>query len=111
MKTAFFTSGGITIKATAMSSAGMGFLSRLVTFGVSEDYAFERCIYFEYIFVTIEYMVNANTVKNIKAQLQEKEDTITRIMNIITDPSLPPSIAKAKAIDIYVGHMMTVKES
>lgn len=39
-----------------MNSAGMGFLSRLATSGVSEDYAFERCIYFEYIFVTIEYL-------------------------------------------------------
>ena len=55
MRSAQFTKGNTTIKATAISSAGMGFLANLVCRGwYTEEEAFDLCHEYKDKYVSIE---------------------------------------------------------
>ena len=55
MQTATFTKDSVTIKATALSDAGMGFISNLVCSGwYTEAEAFDLCYEYKNSYVSIE---------------------------------------------------------
>lgn len=55
METAKFTKNGKTIKVTALSSAGKGFIANLVMRGwYTEEEAFDLCYEYQEIYVSIE---------------------------------------------------------
>jgi len=55
MKTATFTKNEVTIKVTALNSAGMGFIANLVSRGwYTEEEAYDLCYEYEGKYVSIE---------------------------------------------------------
>jgi hypothetical protein len=57
MKQATFEKNGKTIKATALNSAGMGFLASLVSRGwYTEEEAFDLCYEYQETYVSIEIL-------------------------------------------------------
>jgi hypothetical protein len=57
MKQATFEKNGKTIKATALNSAGMGFLANLVSRGwYTEEEAFDLCYEYQETYVSIEIL-------------------------------------------------------